>query len=134
MSDSPNAPGTMRLDVWLDVACVFKTRSEAQRACKSGKVAVNGSFAKPHREIRAGDEIEVSRAFGRKQKLQVRALAGRHMAKAEARLLYEDLTPKPTPEEIERRRAERLFRAAMTPPKAPDKRDRRALRRLKEGR
>ena len=29
----------VRLDVWLDVACLFKTRSEAQRACKLGKVA-----------------------------------------------------------------------------------------------
>ena len=28
----------VRLDVWLDVACVFRTRSEAQKACRGGKV------------------------------------------------------------------------------------------------
>ena len=39
----------MRVDAWLDVACLFKTRSEAKRGCESGKVEVNGDHAKPHR-------------------------------------------------------------------------------------
>jgi len=124
-------PAGVRLDVWLDVACLFKTRSEAQKACKSGKLDVNGQAAKPHRVVRVGDEIEISRAFGRKQRLVVRRLAERHLARPEARELYEDLTPAPTAEEIDMRRMERIYRAAMTPPRAPDKRQRRALRRLK---
>ncbi len=41
----------VRLDVWLDVACLFKTRSEAQKACRGGKVDVNGQSGKPHRAI-----------------------------------------------------------------------------------
>jgi ribosome-associated heat shock protein Hsp15 len=122
----------VRLDVWLDVACLFKTRSDAQKACRGGKVDVGGLAAKPNRPIRVGDELEISRPFGRKQRLVVRALAERHVPKTEARLLYEDLTPKPTPEDIETRRLERMYRAAMTPPRAPDKRERRALRRIKE--
>ena len=121
----------MRLDVWLDVACLFKTRSEAQKACSGGKVDVNGVAAKPHRLLRVGDAIEISRPFGRKQQLIVTALADRHIAKAEARALYEDRTPPPTPEEIEMRRLERIFRASMTPAKSPEKRERRALRALK---
>jgi len=127
-----NDSGDVRLDVWLDVACLFKTRSEAQRACKGGKVTVNRQPVKPNRALRAGDEIEISRPHGRKQRLVVRALADRHIARAEARALYEDLTPPPTPAEIEQRRLERIYRAAMTPLKAPDKRQRRALRQLKE--
>ena len=121
----------VRLDVWLDVACLFKTRSEAQRACNGGKIDVNRQPARPKRLLRVGDEIEISRPFGRKQRVIVRAVADRHVARAHARELYEDLTPAPTPEEIEMRRQERLYRAAMTPPRAPDKRQRRALRRLK---
>ena len=120
----------VRLDVWLDVACLFKTRSEAQKACKAGKVDVNGQPAKPNRLLRAGDELVIGRPFGRKQRLAVKAIADKHVSKADARLLYEDLTPQPTAEEIEMRRMDRLFRAQMTPPKAPDKRQRRALRRL----
>jgi ribosome-associated heat shock protein Hsp15 len=126
-------PSEVRLDVWLDVACLFKTRSEAQKACKNGKIDVNGQAAKPHRTVRIGDEIEVGRPFGRKQKIVVRGLADRNIARAEARKLYEDLTPPPTPEEIELRKAERLYRAATTPLRAPDKRDRRARRKIKEG-
>lgn len=123
--------GSVRLDVWLDVACLYKTRSEAQAACKSGKVSVNRQPAKPNRRLKVGDDIEIGRSFGRKQHVRVRALADRHVSKAEARLLYEDLTPPPSPEEIEARRLERMYRAAATPPRAPDKRERRALRKLK---
>jgi ribosome-associated heat shock protein Hsp15 len=121
----------VRLDVWLDIACVFRTRSDAQKACRGGKVSVNGQSAKPNRHVRPGDEVEISRPFGRKQQLKIVALAERHIAKADARLLYEDLTPPPSPDEIAARRLERIYRAAMTPPKAPDKRQRRAIRRLK---
>jgi ribosome-associated heat shock protein Hsp15 len=124
---------TLRLDVWLDIACLFRTRSEAQKACKIGRVDVNGQAAKPHREIRPGDEIVISRPMGRKQTVVVRGLADRHMPKADARELYEDRTPKPTEEEIELRRLTRLARALAPAPVTPDKRERRRLRRVKEG-
>lgn len=130
VNDQREAAG-VRLDVWLDVACLFRTRSEAQKACQGGKVEVNGQPAKPNRRLRIGDALQIRRPFGRQQRVKVRAVADRHLAKAEARLLYEDLTPPPTQEEIEGRRAERLFRAAMTAPGSPDKRQRRAIRRMK---
>lgn len=132
MADQESKADSVRLDVWLDVACLFKTRSAAQKACTSGKIDVNGQAAKPHRQLRVGDALEIGRPYGRKQRIIVRALAERHAPKAEARRLYEDLTPPPTPEEIEMRRMERIFRAQMTPPRAPDKRQRRALRQMKE--
>ena len=123
----------VRLDVWLDVACLFRTRSEAQKAIRNGKVAVNGQPAKSHRTIRPGDELTIGRPFGRRQTVVVKGVTERHVARADARLLYDDRTPPPTPEEIELRRAERLYRAAVTPPTTPDRRARRALRKLKEG-
>ena len=43
-------PDVARVDVWLDVACLFKTRSEAPRACNAGKVEVNDQRVKPHVE------------------------------------------------------------------------------------
>jgi ribosome-associated heat shock protein Hsp15 len=121
----------VRLDIWLDVACVFRTRSEAQKACRGGKVEANGQPAKPNRRLQVGDELEISRPLGRKQRLKVLALTDRHIAKAEARQLYEDLTPPPTAEEIELRRQNRIFHAAMTPLHSPDKRQRRALRKMR---
>jgi len=125
---------SVRLDIWLDVACLFRTRSEAQKACKAGKVDVNGQPAKPHREIKSGDEIVIGRPLGRKQRLVVYAVADKHVARKDARALYEDLTPPPTPEEIEQRRIDRLARAFLRPQSAgsPDKRERRQLRKMKE--
>jgi ribosome-associated heat shock protein Hsp15 len=119
----------VRLDVWLDVACLFRTRSEAQRACKGGKVEVAGVRAKPHREIRAGDRLTITRPLGRRQLVVVRGIETRHITKAEARLLYEDLTPPLSAAELEMRR----LGLDRSPGRAgaPDKRERRELRRLK---
>jgi len=126
-----DAAASVRLDIWLDVTCLFRTRSEAQRACQLGKVEVNGQASKPHRQVRIGDEVRLRRPFGRIQTLTVAGLAERHVAKSEARLLYQDTTPPPTEEEKEMRRIERIYRASMQRSHAPDKRERRALRKLK---
>jgi ribosome-associated heat shock protein Hsp15 len=124
------APEAERIDLWLDVACLFKTRSEAQRACRGGKVDVNGQAARPNRMVRPGDEIVITRGGGRRQTVVVRGTAAHHIPRAEARRLYDDLTPPPSPQEIEIRRFDRAMRAS-DPPGAPDRRDRRLLRRLK---
>ena len=129
------APAEVRLDVWLDVACLFKTRSEAQKACRGGKVDVNGQSGKPHRALRVGDQLRITRAAGRRQQVIVKALADQHLPKPDARLLYEDVTPPPTPEELAVRAIERHFwksRRAATP-RTPDRRERKRIRREKEG-
>jgi ribosome-associated heat shock protein Hsp15 len=123
---------SVRLDVWLDVACLFKTRSEAKRACEGGKVEVNGDNAKPNRALREGDRVRISRGQGRHQDVIVRIVIDQHVKKSEARALYDDTTPKPTAEEIEARRVERAYRAAARATGTPDRRRRRELRRLKE--
>jgi ribosome-associated heat shock protein Hsp15 len=124
---------SIRLDIWLDVSCLFKTRSEAKRACEGGKVDVNGEHAKPNRAIREGDRIRISRGAGSFQDVIVRIILEQHVKKAEARALYDDVTPKPSPHEVEMRRAERAYRAAAAAAGTPDRRRRRQLRRLKEG-
>jgi len=124
----------MRLDLWLDIACLFKTRSDAQKACRGGKVDVNGQGAKPHREIKIGDEILITRPLGRKQRVTVRGFAEQHIPKAEARELYTDLTPPLSTEERDLLRITRVARAFTRPKNAgaPDKRERRELRKMKE--
>lgn len=124
---------TIRLDVWLDIACLFKTRSEAKRACEGGKVEVNNQTAKPNRQLREGDRLRISRPFGRHQDVVVRVVIDQHVPKSQARALYDDTTPKPSPEEVEMRRVERTYRAAARAAGTPDRRRRRELRRLKEG-
>ena len=131
MRDEP-AETKPRLDVWLDVACLFKTRSEARRACLGGKVEVNGQTARPHRQLREGDLVRITRGDGRRQTVAVRGFAAAHVPKTRARTLYEDQTPPPTPEEQERRRLARVF-GARAPAGPADRRARRKVRRMKEG-
>jgi len=126
---------SVRLDIWLDVACLFKTRSQAQTACKKGRVKVNGDHGKAHRALRPGDEIRISIAGGRTRIIEVVEIESVNVPKARARELYVDHTPKPTAEEIELRKMQRL---SMPPRRergmgAPKKAERRKLRRLKEG-
>jgi ribosome-associated heat shock protein Hsp15 len=121
---------SVRLDVWLDVACLYPTRSQAKTACEGGKVDVNGAHAKPHREIRPGDRLTITTRRGDPREIVVRGLAERSIRKAEARKLYEDVTP-PVPAEIaEARRLDRLL-APRDDAGKPDKRERRERRRIK---
>lgn len=118
-----------RLDTWLDVACVFKTRSAAAKACDGGKVDVDGTRGKPHKLVRPGDLLTVTLEAGRRRILRVVATCETSLPRAKARTLYEDLTPAPSPEEVEARRFERLSRPVHSG--RPDSRERRSLRRLK---
>ena len=115
---------SVRLDVWLDVACVFPTRSQAKEACEGGKVDVNGARAKPHREVRIGDQLSIAGRKGARRQLVVRGLADRSIPKAQARKLYEDVTPAVPADVAEARRLDRLM-APEVEAGRPDKRDRR---------
>jgi len=110
------------------VSCLCKTRSEAKRACEGGKVEVNGERAKPHRLVREGDRVRIGRSFGSHQDVIVRIVLSEHVRKSEARALYDDVTPKPTAEELEMRRMERAYRAAVQSSVSPDRRRRREIR------
>ncbi len=94
----------VRLDKWLQIARVFKTRTQATRACSLRRVRVNGSPAKPHRRLTLEDHVEVD--FGDWQRiLIVRELRERTLPKAEAPRIYEDLSPpRPVPDPLERLR------------------------------
>src|SRR5664280_960776 len=73
----------VRLDVWLDVSCLFPTRSQAAIACTGGKVDLNGRAAAAHRLVRAGDRLEITFPRGRRTFL-VKGLAERHVRKSAA--------------------------------------------------
>ena len=67
----------VRIDKWLQVARVFKSRSRATRACQLGRVRVNGSTAKPHRplsRLMRGAPAKRERGAGRPTKRERRRI------------------------------------------------------------
>jgi ribosome-associated heat shock protein Hsp15 len=122
----------VRLDKWLQVARVFKTRTQATHACDLGRVRVNGQPAKPHRNLAVGDRIEVEIGDWTRI-LLVRELRDRPVPKAEAAALYEDQSPpRPVLDPFERlMRRPPVLREAGTG--RPTKKDRREQERWERG-
>jgi len=122
----------VRLDKWLQVARVAKTRTLATKLCDLGRVRANGSAAKPHRSIAVGDRLEIESGDWTRI-LLVRELQEKPLPKAEAARLYEDLSPPRPP-------VDPLGRALRRPPALrapgsgrPTKKERRQLERATEG-
>jgi ribosome-associated heat shock protein Hsp15 len=121
----------VRLDKWLQVARMFKTRSQATAACTAGRVRVGGQAAKPHRRVEIGDEIEVVKGDWTRI-LIVQEVHDKPVAKARAAELYEDRSP-PRPEPDPLQRLMRRTPAARDKGAGrPTKRDRREIDRLRE--
>lgn len=123
-------PEKVRLDKWLQVARVFKTRSKATDACNLNRVRVNGNPAKAHRNLALEDRVEVE--FGDWTRiLLVKELHDKTLPKAEAARVFEDLSPpKPQLDEFQkllRRRPVERERGKGR----PSKKERRELDRLR---
>jgi ribosome-associated heat shock protein Hsp15 len=83
---------SVRLDKWLQVARMYKTRTKATHACDLGRVLVNGQPAKPHRALAVGDRVELAQGDWQRV-LIVQELKDRPVAKEEAAKLYDDQSP-----------------------------------------
>lgn len=79
----------VRIDKWLWAARFFKTRSLATDAVDGGRVQLNGLRAKPSKEVKAGDRIEVTIGDMRWE-LKVEALSEKRGPAIEARKLYSE--------------------------------------------
>ncbi len=79
----------MRMDKFLKVSRILKRRTVAQEACSEEKVLVNGKPAKPSKEVKVGDVVEILYATGT---LKFRVLQIKQtVKKEEASSLYEVL-------------------------------------------
>lgn len=53
----------VRIDKWLWAVRAYKTRSDAADACRNDRVRINGSYTKPFREVKVGDEVSFRRGL-----------------------------------------------------------------------
>ena len=83
---------SMRLDKWLWHTRFFKTRSYATDACKGNQIKVNEVKAKPSKEIKKGDLIEL-RKGPLLLSIQVIELLTQRVSAVKSKEFFKDLTP-----------------------------------------
>jgi len=79
----------IRLDKWLKIARIFKTRTQAGHACEAGHVKVNGAVAKAAKTLKKGDTVTVKQA-NRYRELEVLDISFKNISAKEARELYRE--------------------------------------------
>jgi ribosome-associated heat shock protein Hsp15 len=119
----------IRIDKWLWAARFFKTRSLAAEAVGGGKVEVNGARAKPSRNVRPGETLNIRKAPF-EWTVIVRGIVKTRGPAPEARLLFDE-----TEESIRKRAAaaaQMKFERApgFDLPGRPSKKDRRSIQRF----
>jgi ribosome-associated heat shock protein Hsp15 len=77
----------VRVDRWLWAARLVRTRSLAVEAVTGGRVRVNGHRVKPGRQVRAGDELEIT-VGPLTRSVVLQGTAERRGPASEAQLLY----------------------------------------------
>ena len=117
---------TVRLDKWLWAARFYKTRGLASEAVLGGRVHLNGARAKPAKDVRVGDTVELSTGTVRRV-VAITGVSDRRGPASAAASLYTE-----TPESVRAREQAALERRAARPPGAdlgarPTKLDRRRL-------
>ena len=121
---------SVRIDKWLWAVRVFKTRSQAAAACKGGRVKIDGQAIKASREIKEGDEIEVSLG-GMIKSVRVKALLQNRVGAKLVPDFMEDLTPQEVYDE-HKLKAKVNVEYRQRGEGRPTKKERRIIERLKK--
>ncbi len=122
---------SVRIDKYLWAIRVFKTRGDATDACKGNKVRVGGSPAKPSKEVKPGEVIDIQKGTVRYSYRVIRLLENRVGAQ-----LVPDYAENLTPQsELDKLRApvETFFIRRDRGSGRPTKKDRRAMEHLWDG-
>lgn len=112
-----------RIDRWLWAVRVYKTRTDATRACAGGHVAVGGRSVKPAHQVRIGDRVR-ARVGDRERVLEVERIIDKRVGAAIAAECFADHSPAPT-----ERALQALFGAREPGTGRPTKRERRQIER-----
>jgi ribosome-associated heat shock protein Hsp15 len=89
---------TTRVDRWLWAVRLYRTRSDANRACVGGHVEIDGRTVKPATHVSVGDRVR-ARAGGRERVLEVSHVIDKRVGASIAAECYVDHSP-PVPERI----------------------------------
>lgn len=119
----------VRVDKWLWAVRIYKTRSLATEACRSGRVRIGGQIVKPSREMRVSDEVSMHLGIYTKS-IRVIALLHNRVSAALVPNFLEDITPQ---SELDKLKIQQEMKTEFRPRGIgrPTKKHRRLIDRLK---
>ncbi|MBR9921624.1 MAG: RNA-binding S4 domain-containing protein [Bacteroidetes bacterium] len=82
----------VRIDKWIWSVRIFKSRTQATTACKSGKVMIDGKVVKPSATVETRQKVQVKKN-GFNLEFEVLKLIKKRVGAPIARTCYNDLTP-----------------------------------------
>jgi len=78
----------MRLDLFLKISRLIPRRSLAQEFCDAGLISVNGIVAKPSKEVKVSDEVEIKRRSRHTKIVVAEIPSAKQISKSSAGELY----------------------------------------------
>lgn len=92
-SDQNPSNGTeqsQRLDKWLKIARIIKTRSLAAEACQDHRVKINGQVVKASKMVKPGDKVTIRMKRGKYRTFEILAISHKSISAKDAKLLYQE--------------------------------------------
>ncbi|MBN1349258.1 RNA-binding S4 domain-containing protein [candidate division KSB1 bacterium] len=126
---------SIRIDQWLNISCIIKTRSQARKACEEGRVKVNDQTTKASRLVKVGDVVEVRYKWHHRT-FDIRDIAHKSISHEKARLLYHEHELSAEEKEALAQRQEFMRTDRRLRPKfkgRPTKKERRQLEQFRKG-
>ena len=121
---------SVRMDKWLWAARFFKTRALAVKACDLGRVKSNAQTAKPAREVKPGDRLEITTEGG-VFVVEVLALSEERGPASVAQTLYTESEESRAARAHQQQERRSMLAFERLPALKPSGRDRRQLSRLR---
>ena len=116
----------VRIDKWLWAARFFKTRAMAARACELGRIQSNHQPAKPAREVKPGDLLQI-RTEGGDFQVEVLLLREVRGPASVAQTLYRETEASRELRQKVREERKAMMDYSPAPQGRPSKRDRRRI-------
>jgi ribosome-associated heat shock protein Hsp15 len=121
----------IRIDKWLWAARFFKTRALAAKACELSRARCNHQPAKPSREVRIGDLLDIETPGGDFE-VEILQLSDVRGPAAVAQTLYRETDASRERRAKVAQERKQMREYAPAPPSRPSKRDRRRIIKYRE--
>jgi ribosome-associated heat shock protein Hsp15 len=123
----------MRLDLWLFQARLYKSRTKATDACRTGRIIRNGIPADASDQMSVGDIIRI-RERGIYRQYRVLEIPNKNLSKEDAKAVYADETPDEIKNREQMIRQNKAIRRQTKDDSGsrPTKKDRRIIEKLRK--